>query len=88
MSKSESDTKQAAAVEDDDEPDDCIMQGQADLQYRLRGGEYKDERLLLREEGLEVMQKRGEKVGFFELELFRQCWKQQQNDKRTGMKDA
>lgn len=76
-------------------------------------GEYQNDRLLLGEEGLEALQRRGEEgklldlatsspitwtktnmkpllifLGMIQMENFKKCWKQHQNDKRTDSKDA
>ncbi|TVY22455.1 Cytochrome oxidase assembly factor [Lachnellula hyalina] len=77
MSKSESDSKQVAAIEDDDEPDDwdkrIFSTGCAAENTKMNDCYYdkKDWRLCKNE-----------------LEVFRKCWKQHQNDQRTGMKDV
>ncbi|RDL41804.1 Uncharacterized protein BP5553_01783 [Venustampulla echinocandica] len=80
MSKSESDSKRAAAAEDDDEPDDWDKRifstgcaGDAAENTRMNDCYY---------------DKKDWRLCKDELEKFRQCWKQQQNDKRTEMKDV
>ncbi|KAI9746714.1 MAG: hypothetical protein M1818_000428 [Claussenomyces sp. TS43310] len=77
MSQAESDSRAAAKVEDDDEPDEwdkrIFSTGCADENTKMNDCffEKKDWRLCKSE-----------------LENFKQCWKRHQNDKRTSMKDA
>ncbi|KAH7323647.1 hypothetical protein BKA65DRAFT_598220 [Rhexocercosporidium sp. MPI-PUGE-AT-0058] len=77
MSKSESDSKVAAAVEDDDEPDEwdkrIFSTGCAVENTKMTDcyWEKKDWRLCKDE-----------------MESFKKCWKQHQNDKRTDSKDV
>ncbi|TVY84577.1 Cytochrome oxidase assembly factor [Lachnellula suecica] len=80
MSKSESDSKQAATVEADDEPDDW------DKRIFSTGcATYTAENTKMNDCYFE---KKDWRLCRDELEVFRKCWKQQQNDKRTEMKDA
>ncbi|TVY87316.1 Cytochrome oxidase assembly factor [Lachnellula willkommii] len=99
MSKSESDSKQAAAVEDDDdEPDDwdkrIFSTGCAGELILPRASVFQTHLLMIMftAENTKMndcyYEKKDWRLCKNELELFRQCWKQQQNDKRTGMKDA
>ncbi|KAN0117735.1 hypothetical protein V8E51_003712 [Hyaloscypha variabilis] len=77
MSKSESEAKKAAAVEDDDEPDEwdkrIFSTGCAVENTKMNDCYY---------------EKKDWRLCKSELEVFRKCWRQHQNDKRTEMKDA
>lgn len=77
MSKSESDLKKAVAVADDDEPDEwdkrIFSTGCAAENTKMNDCYY---------------EKKDWRLCKNELEVFRKCWKRQQNDKRTEMKDA
>ncbi|KAH8666007.1 hypothetical protein BGZ60DRAFT_410385 [Tricladium varicosporioides] len=77
MSKAESDSQKATAVEDDDEPDEwdkrIFSTGCSEENMKMTDCYYekKDWRLCKNE-----------------METFRKCWKEHQNDKRTESKDA
>ncbi|KAH8775940.1 hypothetical protein BGZ57DRAFT_762543 [Hyaloscypha finlandica] len=77
MSKSESDLKKAVAVAEDDEPDEwdkrIFSTGCAAENTKMNDCYY---------------EKKDWRLCKNELEVFRKCWKRQQNDRRTEMKDA
>ncbi|KAG4441695.1 hypothetical protein IFR05_002829 [Cadophora sp. M221] len=110
MSKSESDSKVAAAVEDDDEPDEwdkrIFSTGCAVENTKMTDcyWEKKDWRLCKDEVGgwklsllaipshITWMKELLKLLLMFwddtQMENFKKCWKQHQNDKRTDSKDA
>ncbi|KUJ20675.1 uncharacterized protein LY89DRAFT_695255 [Mollisia scopiformis] len=77
MSKSESDSKVATAVEDDDEPDDW------DKRIFSTGCSVENAKMTDC-----YFEKKDWRQCKDELETFRKCWKQHQNDERTDTKDA
>lgn len=76
MSKSESDSKQAAAI-DDDEPDEWDK--------RIFSTGCSEENMKMTDCYFEKKDWRQCKT---EMERFKTCWKLHQNDKRTDQKDA
>ncbi|RKF60427.1 Cytochrome oxidase assembly factor 4 [Erysiphe neolycopersici] len=80
MSKTDSDSKLAAAIEDDDEPDDwdkrIFSTGCAAENTKMNDCFYekRDWRLCKDEVSL--------------LKMFKECWKRNKNDERTSTKDA
>ncbi|PVH83204.1 hypothetical protein DL98DRAFT_365358, partial [Cadophora sp. DSE1049] len=90
-SKPESDSKAAAAVEDGDEPDEWDMRifstGCAGESSFIHTGSD-----INTAENTKMTdcywEKKDWRLCKDEMENFKKCWKQHQNDKRTGSKDA
>ncbi|EHL03132.1 putative Cytochrome oxidase assembly factor 4 [Glarea lozoyensis 74030] len=77
MSKASTEPQKKTAIDFDDEPDDwdkrIFSTGCAEENTKMNDCFY---------------EKKDWRVCKNELENFKQCWKRQQNDKRTSMKDA
>ncbi|KAE9377272.1 hypothetical protein N431DRAFT_193303 [Stipitochalara longipes BDJ] len=96
MSKSESEAKKVAAVEGDDEPDEWDKRifstgcaGVSRWQWPLFREIHSDHNTVENTKMNDCYyDKKDWRLCKNELEMFRKCWKQHQNDKRTEMKDT